>query len=261
MQILLFGILLLFSSNLLQGQEIYIGFRDTIESSVMEETRSLMIGLPESYDSSQKNYPVVYRLDGDRDLFFETMGIIHRLTYMEELMPEVIVVTIENTDRVRDMMPVQTGFFQREPGAERFREFIELELFPHISSSYRVTDERILCGQSLSSIFTLYCLLTDPGLFDSYIAGSAGFPGCESYFMELTRARLATGQEEPAKVFITYGEKDPLDPDGVMGRQLADFTELLVSDENIHCRYKSYPEEGHVPFQGLYHGLKFIYKH
>jgi len=257
---LLLTLLLILPVTTLFGQEIKIGYRDSIESKVLKETRKLFIKLPKDYYCSDKAYPVIYRLDGELDLFIETVGVIHRLTYREEVMPEVIVVMIENTHRNRDMMPTNTGFFNQEPGAEKFKEFIEDELFLHMSSSYRITDERTLCGQSLSSIFTLYCFLTSPDSFDSFIASSAGFPDCEPYFINLTNEMLETEHRKLKKVFLTYGAKDFLDPDGVIGKQLSNFTQLIESDENIDCGYKIYKDEGHVPYQSLYHGLKFLYE-
>jgi predicted alpha/beta superfamily hydrolase len=257
---LLLTLLLILPETTLSGQEIKMGCQDSIESKVLKETRKLLIKLPKDYDSSEKAYPVLYRLDGDMDLFIETSGIIQRLTYREELIPEMIVVLIENTQRTRDMMPTNTGFYKEEPGAGKFLKFIQDELFLHMSSYYRVTNERILCGQSLSSIFTLYCLLTSPDAFDSYIASSAGFPDCEAYFINLTHEMLLTKQRNLKKVFLSYGTNDPLDPEGVMAKQLANFIQLIEADKNIDYRYNIYPNEGHVPYQSLYHGLKYIYE-
>lgn len=242
------------------AQEIDLGFRDSLESEVLNETRNLLVKLPKDYHSSDKAYPVIFRLDGDDDLFVETAGVVQRLSYREELMPEVILVLIENTHRNRDMMPVNTFFFEGEPGADRFKKFMEDELFPHINKLFRITDERVLCGQSLSSIFVLYCFMTNPAMFDSYIASSAGFPDREDYFFDLAGKMIKTDVQEPGKLFLSYGSKDPLDPDGTIGRQLTDFVRLLESDSTIKLRYKIYPEEGHVPYQSMYHGLKYIFE-
>ena len=115
---LLLTLLLIFPATTLFSQEIKIGYRDSIESKVLKETRKLFIKLPKDYHSSDKAYPVIYRLDGDLDLFIETVGVIQRLTYREEVLPEHILVMIENTDRNRDMMPTNTGFFNQEPGGK-----------------------------------------------------------------------------------------------------------------------------------------------
>ena len=255
--ILLLTVLILSATTLL-GQEIKIGFQDSIKSKVLNENRKIIIRLPKDYNDSDKSYPVIYRLDGDRDLFIETVGVINRLVYMEELFPDMIVVMIENTNRNRDMMPTNTSFFKSEPGAENFKKFIENELIPHINTSYRTTKEKVLCGQSLSAIFALYYFLTSPDSFDSYIACSGGFPDCEEYFINLTNDMLQTKQVKTKKIFLTHGLKDFLDPDGVIKNQLLNFTKLIESDENIVCKLKIYNDEGHVPYQSLYHGLKFI---
>ena len=255
---LLLPILLIIPTTSLFGQEINIGFQDSIESTILNENRKIIIKLPKDYNDSDKSYSVIYRLDGDLDLFIETVGAINRLVYIEELIPDMIVVLIENTNRNRDMMPTKTYFFHSEPGAENFKKFIENELIPHINSSYRTTNERVLCGQSLSAIFTLYYFLTSPESFDSFIACSGGFPDCEEYFTDLTSDMLKTKKNETKKIFLTHGLNDFLDPDGILKKQLLNFTQLIESDESIVCKLKIYKDEGHVPYQSLYHGLKFL---
>lgn len=259
MKTTLFLMLLFLSSSVLFAQEITIGFKDSIHSEVLDESRKFIVKLPRGYEDSEKSYPVIYRLDGDLNLFTGTLGTINRLVYMEELIPEMIVVMIENTERNRDMMPTNTSFFKTEPGAENFKQFIESELIPHIDKAFRTSDEKLLCGQSLSAIFTLYCFLTRSDLFDYYIACSGGFPDCEEYFIQLTDDFLKTKQNKTANIFMTYGQKDFLDPDGVIKKQLLDFTQRIEPKENITCHLKVYENEGHVPFQSLYHGLRFIY--
>jgi len=254
-----FLIFLFLSTNVLFGQDINIGFKDSIDSNVLNEYRRILINLPKNYHNTDKIYPVIYRLDGESDLFVETVSVVNRLVYSEELIPEMIVVMIENTNRTRDMMPTNTGFFKSEPGAENFKEFIENELVPHINSSYRTTNEKLLCGQSLSAIFTLYYFLSDPDSFDSFIACSGGFPDCEEYFIDLTNNFLKRKQHETKKIFLTHGLNDFLDQEGVIKTQILSFTKNIETKENIVCELKIYEEEGHVPFQSLYHGLKFIY--
>jgi predicted alpha/beta superfamily hydrolase len=253
-------LLLLLLAATLIGQDIKIGFQDSIESKVLEETRRLFISLPNDYYNSDHSYPVIYQLDGDPDLFIETAGVIQRLTYREEILPEVIVVLIENTNRNKDMMPTNTGFFENEPGAENFKKFIEDELFLHMSNSYRVSGERTLIGQSLSSIFALYCYLTAPDMFDFYIASSAGFLDCEDYFINLTNEMLVRKRSKKQKVFLSHGAKDQLDPQGLIEKQLLNFTQLIGSDNLTEFKYIKYEEEGHVPFQSVYHGLKYFYE-
>jgi predicted alpha/beta superfamily hydrolase len=248
-----------FLASSLNAQNINIGFQDSIFSEVLEENRRIFIHLPDDYENSDKSYPVIYRLDGEIDLLVETVGVIYRLAYREELLPDMIVVMIRNTHRDRDMLPVTTFFYQSEPGAVNFQKFINSELVPYIDNIYRTTNERILCGQSLSSIFTLYNLLTETSIFNSYIACSAGFPDCEDYFMNLAKEMKSTHSDREITVFLSNGLKDPLDPDGKMNQMIGDFSNLIQSKDNITSKYVIYEEEGHVPYQSLYHGLKFLY--
>ncbi len=259
MKTILLSTLLFLSATALFGQEIKIGFKDSIQSNILNENRKFIIKLPNGYNESDKSYPVIYRLDGDLNLYVETVGVINRLSFMEELMPDMIVVMIENTNRNRDMMPTNTSFFKSEPGAENFKKFIEKELIPHINNAYRTTNEKLLCGQSLSAIFTLYYFLTSPESFDSFIACSGGFPDCEKYFINLTNDFLKTKLTETRNIFLTHGLTDFLDPEGVIKGQLLSFTKKIESKENVVCKLKIYEDEGHVPFQSLYHGLRFIY--
>ncbi|WP_430814782.1 alpha/beta hydrolase [Carboxylicivirga sp. RSCT41] len=254
--LLLFMILL---TSVVSGQEINIGFKDSIESKVLNENRKFIVKLPRDYNASERSYPVLYRLDGDMDVYTETVGTINRLVHMDELIPDMIIVMIGNTNRNRDMMPVNTSYFTSDPGADNFIAFIESELIPHINNSYRTTSEKLLCGQSISAIFTFYYFLTHTDSFNSYIACSGGFPDCEDYFIDLTDQFLETEQVKPTCLYMTQGLKDFLDPDGVIKKQLYDFTQRIESKENIVCKMKSYEDEGHVPFQSLYDALRFIY--
>jgi len=259
-KLLLSYLLLVTSTTILIGQEINIGFHDSIESSILNEKRRFMISLPKDYYNSGNSYSVLYRLDGDLDLFIETVGVVNRLVYVEELIPDMIVVMIENTNRNRDMMPTKTNYFQSQPGADNFKKFIENELIPHINRTYRTTGENVLCGQSLSAMFTMYCFLTSPESFDSFIACSGGFPDCEDFFKDLITDMLKNERYERKKLFLTHGLNDFLDPDGVIKGQLLNFTQLVESDENTVCELKIYEGEGHVPFQSLYDGLIFIHQ-
>ena len=146
-------------------------------------------------------------------------------------------------------------------GARAFLDFIQKELIPYIESNYRTANDRILCGESLSGIFTIYSFLDRPELFNSYIVCSAAFPDCEDYFMEFSKESFKNKKYNNQALFVTNGLKDPRDPDRAFHEQIADFFGLIDDELKGRVRYKylTYELEGHVPFQSLYHGLKFIY--
>ena len=101
-----------------------------------------------------------------------------------------------------------------------------------------------------------------PQLFNSYIACSGAFPGCEDYFKELSlKAFQQKEQFNGQTIFISNGLKDQLDPDGLMNQSMIDFSNSVKDNlgNRLNLKYLTYENEGHVPFQSIYHGLKFIF--
>lgn len=247
-----------------QNISVKIGVRDSLKSAILNENRNVLIHLPHDYYSSTKSYPILYQLDGDDALLFETVAVVNRLVYREEIVPEMIVVAIENTNRFRDMWPTNTKYNPKPDiaGSQTFLDFIEKELIPYIDTTYRTSDQRILCGQSLSAVFTLYAFLTKPRLFDAYIASSGAFPDCESYFKELSRQAIEQeDQFEGTHLFVTNGLKDELDPDGRMHQEVKEFSDAIQANlgTKVKYQYLAYENLGHVPFYSLYDGLKFVF--
>ncbi len=245
-----------------QDITINLGFRDSIASAILHEKRTIMVHLPDGYQTSGTSYPVLYRLDADTELLVETVSVLNRLNKFEEVAPEMIVVLIENTDRPRDMLPVRVDYYPGDPGADAFLRFIGDELIPYVDKKYRTSHERILCGKSLSGLFATYAFLARPELFDSYIICSAGFYHCEDYFKQLSQQELQRNRYNGQKVFITNGLNDPMDPDGSLHRQVVGFSELVKArlGDRIRYLYVTYENEGHVPFFSLYQGLKYLYE-
>lgn len=82
---------------------ITIGTRRVVESKVLKEGRTVHIYLPESYAHSRgyTRYPVLYVRDGGK-FFHSFTGAIQQLTLdATPHAPEMIVVAIVETDRVR----------------------------------------------------------------------------------------------------------------------------------------------------------------
>ncbi len=62
-------------------------------------------------------------------------------------LPEMIVVGVPNTDRMRDLTP--TPVAGKFGGGDNFLDFIELELIPYIEERYPVSSHRTFVGHSL----------------------------------------------------------------------------------------------------------------
>lgn len=256
----------LITPKVIFGQDINvkIGFRDIIKSEILNENRKILIHLPDSYSKSDKSYPVMYQVKGDTASMFEMISTVNQLALNEEIMPEMIIVAIETVSG-KDMWPTNTMYYPKPTavGANDFLAFIEKELIPYIENKYRTKGDRILYGQSMTSVFTIYTFLTNPKLFNSYIASSGAFPDCENYFKELSlKSFQQIDQFDGRKIFITNGLKDPLISQVNSLQQMTDFSDLVKNKlgNRVAYKYLTYEKEGHVPFYSLFDGLKFIYQ-
>ena len=228
-----------------------------IYSNVLHEERILLISLPEDYGKSDKTYPVLFKLDGDKENFLQAFSAAFYLFDMTDNAPDPIIIGIENTDRNRDMLPDQK--------ANYFIQFIHTELIPFVDRNYRTNGFRILCGQSLSSLFALYSFLEQPDIFDAYILGSFGFyKESLSVLFENELKRNSDIKSIGTKyLFVGNGKLDKNDPDGTITKRGDQFLELLKQTvpSSVMMRCKVYEEEGHVPYPTIYDGLKWIHSY
>ena len=256
----------LLKTGIVYGQDINLklGFADSIQSRILKENRKIIIRLPDEYDTSKKLYPVLYLLDGNNSSVLETVSAINKLG-SDENIPKMIVVAIGNTDRDRDMMPLSTKQYTVPvAGAEQFLSFISDELIPQIDKKYRTNQQRILCGKSLSGLFTLYAMLTKPQLFESYIGRSAGWlRDMNDYFTTLTdKAFQQPNLYKGKKIFMSNSLIDNYDKDHDVHKQMLEFSEKIKSKlgDMVQYKYVTYNNYPHVPFPSLYDGLKYIFE-
>ncbi len=155
---------------------VTIGTVDSVMSGVLKERRKVLIYTPPSYRDTTfapRRYPVLYLLDGDAH-FHSVTGLIQILATGVNgtfVIPEMIVVAIPNTDRLRDLSPthVDNGFdgkpspaMKTSGGMPNFLSFIRGELIPHVDSAYRTAPYRVLVGHSLGGIAVVNALYTMP---------------------------------------------------------------------------------------------------
>ena len=71
----------------------------TINSAVLNEQRTVVVQLPKSYQANpNKVYPVIYRLDGAGNI--PLISTVMERLQNDNRAPEVIIVAIENTNRL-----------------------------------------------------------------------------------------------------------------------------------------------------------------
>ncbi|NQZ80374.1 MAG: alpha/beta hydrolase [Colwellia sp.] len=146
-----------------QSKQLTISLGESIKfhSEALGEDREIIVHVPDGYEDSNIQYPVLYVLDGEEFLALVTAAVD---SMVNEFMPNSIIVAITNAKNTRS----------RDLGREKdkFLQFIKEEVIPRTERKYRTLPIKILLGHSFAGYFVLSTLASDPKLFDAYIAAS-----------------------------------------------------------------------------------------
>lgn len=246
-----------------------IGDQHTILSNTLDESRDIIVGLPAGYESDSVAYPVVYLLDGKSN-FLHTIASTRFLAASGRI-PEVIVVAIPNTDRIRDLTPSteedSLGVFPTAGGANNFLEFISAELKPFIAENYRTRTHSILIGHSLGGIFALHALVHRPQVFDAYIAISPSLWWDNQRLVAQADSAFDYFGGRVGALYMTLGNEASITSDGNQGNEMlggalkfVGIMEEKVSDA-FSWEFKHMESETHgsVPLRSTYDGLEKIF--
>lgn len=223
---------------------------EVITSKVLNEERTFTVQLPKSYYTKPaQKYPVIYRLDGQGNLPLIT-AVLERLQEANSA-PEVIIIAIENTDRLRDFYPTKNN----EPegpvgfggGADKFLEFLESELIPFVNSEYRTHDFKILSGASAAGVFSLYALQTKPYLFQAHVAFSPAIWWNYGASAKSTKNFIAKAEKLNNYLYVNIGQES-----GIMRERYDDMKNFIVTHKPEGLRFIS-DEHNNVP-----HGLTSV---
>jgi predicted alpha/beta superfamily hydrolase len=113
---------------------IRIGYTIKLNSIVLNEIRAIYIYLPDNYKKNHNSYPVLYLLDAETN-FKPVCGVVDILSRWK-IIPELIVVGLPNTDRMRDLTPTLDRKFKIGGGGNNFLGFLKEELVPYIDQNY-----------------------------------------------------------------------------------------------------------------------------
>jgi predicted alpha/beta superfamily hydrolase len=243
------------------GDPVVIGKKIQIHSIILNETRSLLIATPEGYNQDTDRYPVLYLLDGDEN-FVQTVGIVQSLAESERI-PPMLVVAIGNTERTRDLTPhteieSEIRFHPKTGGSDAFLQFIREDLIPYIDQHYRTRPYKILVGHSLGGLFAIYALVSNPKLFNAYIAIDPTLSWNNQSVVSKAEAAFKDMRELNADLYITATDEGgpALSADyklcGLLTRR---------TPRGFRWTFKQMPGETHtsIPHQGIYSGLDYIF--
>lgn len=224
-----------------KGTPNVVGINHTINSSILKEDRKIQVYLPKDYVSSNKTYPVIYLLDGQR---FFLYGASLNQTYSEfDLSPDFIVVGITNVQANR-----MNTF---SAGAKGFGEFLQKEVISFIDDNYRTSKKRLLFGWAYGGGFGLETLMSKPKLFDGYILSS---PYPVSTKMNRFKEFIRKNNSLDTFIYFVSDAKEFGVKEGT--EELSTF--LSNNQTNLRWKFKVLTGEEHrsTVYPALFHGLQ-----
>jgi predicted alpha/beta superfamily hydrolase len=243
------------------GDAVVIGSKVQLQSRILNETRTLLISKPAGYNQESERYPVLYLLDGE-DNFVHTVGIVEFLAASERI-PPMLVVGIVNTERTHDLTPpteveTEKRFHPNSGGADTFLEFLRSELIPYVEQNYRTRPYRVLAGHSLGGLLAIHALVSNPKLFNAYIAIDPTLAWNNQSVVAEAAAWSKSTKEFTGDLYITAA--------GESGTGLAVFHRLCATLEEkpiqgFRWTFQEMPGETHLSLvhQSLYSGLDHIF--
>jgi predicted alpha/beta superfamily hydrolase len=237
-------------------------------SKILNERRLIHIYTP---PHAQNNgvYPVLYVLDGEAMMDMVT-GQVSYLSESYKIIPSMIIVGIENTDRIRDLTPTHSiigpdgkpdtsanAFGKNSGGGEKMLQFIQQELMPYINQNYPAAPYNMLFGHSLGGLMAVHSLVNHPGLFNAYIALSPSLQWDDQSLL-----KQVTGSNQTGKINGEFFFSDANESPAFHNNQLQ--LDSIFKQKNIpvlHFKYNYYPDETHIsePVKGFYDGIRYIY--
>jgi hypothetical protein len=261
-----------FCSVAQNDETITIGKKETLYSKVLNEKRKIWIytpGITSHHATTGKQYPVLYLLDGDAH-FYSTVGIVQQFSQANGngVLPEMIVVGIENTNRLRDFIP-SSDVTKPNP----FVSFLSSELIPYIDKNYNPAPYRVIVGHSLGGLTAIDILSNNPSLFNAYIAIDPSMWYNNEKFLNNTLAQfpkqnmndrrlfIGTANSMPKGMNISQLKKDNSEETQHI-RSIFKLNDYLKSNTNgLQFANKYYESERHntVPLMSEYDGLRFVF--
>ncbi len=249
------------------GEPITIGETVTIESKVLGETRTVLISTPARYAQRSDRYPVLYMTDGNAHLL-HTRGTVDFLS-RNGLMPDLIVVSVANTDRTRDLTPTRAfrtldeGTRQEvanSGGADRFLEFFERELFPYVEANYRTSPYRLFAGHSLGGLLALHVFAGHPDMFDAIIAVSPSLQWDDDHILKRVSQALQSGGDLHKTLFVTMGDEERNEKSPTRFERLQGILrKAKVQGLSWSSRLMTDEDHGTVVLRSHYFGLRAVF--
>jgi len=224
-------------------EDIILGQRVRMQSASFGTERTVLVHLPDGYEGSEDQYPVLMVVGGD--YFLPAAGVA---TYLagDSRMPEVIVVAVPIEDWVAEFTYTPTrdtaAFYATAGGADQLQRFLSDEVIPYIDATYRVLPLRILVGHSLGGLFAVETMTRYPELFQVTIAISPSLFYNDGDWVERLPAYLQNARSREQVLYLALANETAIPP--YMERAV----ELLGrhAPRGVSFAFEHSPKESHV---------------
>jgi len=135
--------------------------------------------------------------------------------------------------------------------------FIKEELFPFIDKNYRTEAFRIFSGHSLGGLCVFYALVTEPEMFNAYIAISSSIYWDDSALLKMAEKTITNTNKLKKSLYfaVEEGESDHIKANRNMAQLLKD-----NPFEGLRWKFDLMKNEGHVSIwvKSFNEGLEFV---
>lgn len=228
--------------------QVSLGEKIAFHSKYLNEERAFYVRLPDNYQQSKKNYPVIYLLDANNEtltymdnLYFHSVTQIERLMKHEDI-PESIIIGIP--------FKRNQWFGNVINYPSSFRDYLTKEVLSYVNDNYRTSASSSLIGQSYSAVFVINSLPNNDGLFSNFIAIE---PVLSNGELEKAVDNYQKNEVENATLQIIMGGDHLLHEAQELVRQIDSST-----NKNVDISLESFPTESHgsVYYPALNSGLR-----
>jgi predicted alpha/beta superfamily hydrolase len=283
--LLLIGVITTANAQTVKNNFVIIGKTDSVKSKILNEKRTIWVYLPAGYDAAAKQrYPVIYLLDADWN-FAAFTGMVHELSEVigNTVVPPMIIVSIPNTDRTRDLTPTnamsgpdgkKVDDFKTSGGGEKFTSFIKTELMPHIDSAYHTAPYKMLIGHSFGGLTAMNIIINHTDMFNDYIVIDPSMWWDRRKLLMQAQEVFKQKKFEGKNMFLAIANTMPFgmdtlrvqkDTSGTTAhiRSILELKSILQQNaaNGLHWSYKYYDGDSHgsVPLMAEYDGLHFLF--
>ena len=240
-------------------------YASTVEPvlKALNEKAEITILLPASYATDKtKHYPVIYVLDGQ--LNAQLVQSMNARLAASAGSYEHIVVGIESADRLKDFAP-SVNMDPRGPigaggGADKFLDYLEIELIPRIARQYRTTDHKTIAGHSIAGLLVVHSFHSRPQLFQAHLAFSPAIWWGERETANEVKKYMRSGISKGNFLYLNIGNES-----GEMRAVYDAFVDSIVRNRSLDLMLNldefNTAAHGFTLSAGLYNALRGLYKY